>query len=571
MKTKEGKIMKKRILALILVVFASVNLFVATALAESKGVEIDYEKIYIDYFNNNPDKMDPFTGYMMTELNGDNVPEIFVFAHGGTETVNGEEQESHIVYNKMYTIKNGKVAEYSTQIDGNVFFSNYLPWVENEAQASLEPFNINETDEIVLVSYYIDGDGEGMIQKLSYDGEEISLREEEENLYSLYGYSSSEERVCAQLYRTSDFEITLEEALNRLFAKYAINNEINYSVSDWAIVEINEATEKGLIPEEMADDDLTEEITREEFAAISVNLLEKVTGREYQIRGGSPFEDIDNMDEYYGYIVKAYNASVTTGITANSFDAKNSITREQLATMLTRVIKSIYDENYTIERDGEYVLDIGDIKKFADDEKISDYAKDSVYYMNKHGVTKGVDEANFAPLATATKEQAILLSVRIYNSVEDLKSGVSKAQTKVNDDVIGMIGKTYKEVKDVWGASKGNIWIDGNLFKFGESPIYLAFVNEYDLDKPEPNDESVCYVLKCSLGNLITGLSDKEYTAEEFTSITGEKLEYTGVSPMDDTHGYSFEYKGQTIHISTVKQDCIKLTSGIFVKDTTLE
>ena len=65
-------------------------------------------------------------------------------------------------------------------------------------------------------------------------------------------------------------------------------------------------------------------------------------------------------------------------------------------------------------------------KKFADDEEISEYAKDSVYFMSGIGIIKGVDDTHFAPKGNvtmqdaidygmATREQAVILAYRIYD------------------------------------------------------------------------------------------------------------------------------------------------------------
>ena len=53
---------------------------------------------------------------------------------------------------------------------------------------------------------------------------------------------------------------------------------------------------------------------------------------------------------------------------------------------------------------------------FDDDAQISDYATESVYFMFKCGIIKGMTDVEFAPQGVATKEQALLISNRI-NSV----------------------------------------------------------------------------------------------------------------------------------------------------------
>ena len=54
---------------------------------------------------------------------------------------------------------------------------------------------------------------------------------------------------------------------------------------------------------------------------------------------------------------------------------------------------------------------------FDDDAQISEYAHESVYYMAKRGIIKGMSETEFAPQGVATKEQAILISNRIVENL----------------------------------------------------------------------------------------------------------------------------------------------------------
>ena len=81
------------------------------------------------------------------------------------------------------------------------------------------------------------------------------------------------------------------------------------------------------------------------------------------------------------------------------------ITRDQLATMLCRVMKNYSFEGWNLESDSLYPFDISGIIPFEDDAQISDYSKESVYYMSKNNITNGVDDTHFAPLETASKEQ----------------------------------------------------------------------------------------------------------------------------------------------------------------------
>ena len=198
-------------------------------------------------------------------------------------------------------------------------------------------------------------------------------------------------------------------------------------VSEWAKDEVEEAYENDLIPETIIGEDLTEHITRAEFAAIAVQLYEELSGI-HPPADETPFVDVD-WNENIEYINKAYVLGITSGTSKTTFSPDIDITREQLATMLCRAIKKYSFDGWTPENDSDYYLDTSGVPRFADDDEISEYAKPSVYYMTKFGIISGVGDNKFAPrnitsyqestgYATATREQAILMSLRIFNVSE---------------------------------------------------------------------------------------------------------------------------------------------------------
>jgi len=198
-------------------------------------------------------------------------------------------------------------------------------------------------------------------------------------------------------------------------------------VSEWAKNEITEANMYELIPETLKKKDLSKQVTRAEFAAISVQLYEKLTGIEAEPTS-TPFTDISGNEDFVS-IEKAFAVGITDGVSETKFAPNDSITREQLATMLCRTVKAYSFPDWSLANDSDYFLDTSGVKIFADDSFISDYAKPSVYYMTKFGIIKGIDETHFAPrnttaqqeaegYATATREQAIALSLRIFKSSE---------------------------------------------------------------------------------------------------------------------------------------------------------
>lgn len=94
---------------------------------------------------------------------------------------------------------------------------------------------------------------------------------------------------------------------------------------------------------------------------------------------------------------KAYALGITNGVSPTAFAPYTHISREQLATMLTRVYKALNLPGWTLATDDQYTLDYSGTTPFADDGDISAYAKPSVYFMVKNQVIKGTSPTTFSP------------------------------------------------------------------------------------------------------------------------------------------------------------------------------
>lgn len=198
--------------------------------------------------------------------------------------------------------------------------------------------------------------------------------------------------------------------------------------AEWSTPELEKAAEIGLIPDVLVGKDMTDSITRGEFAAVAVNLFEEMTSGRAVMSSDCTFEDIAN-DENRNYILKAYNIGAINGYSDSEFAPSSPITREQLATMLCRVYKKSEWPDWSLATDDNYTINYSGVQKFDDDADISDYAKPSVYFMVKYGVLTGIGSNIFAPknlnseqeaigYANATREQAIVMSLRSYENLQ---------------------------------------------------------------------------------------------------------------------------------------------------------
>ena len=198
-----------------------------------------------------------------------------------------------------------------------------------------------------------------------------------------------------------------------------------FEASDWAQAELAVARSLGIIPDSLASVDLRENITREEFAAVSVKAYEAMANDGLTaVYTENPFIDTANED-----VLKAYALGITTGVSATEFDPTALLNREQAATMLTRVFKKVTMPGWTISADTNYMLTYDKPAAFADDANISGWAKDSVYFMAANGIINGIGDNRFAPqnttpeeeaagYANATREQAIIIATRMVKNLK---------------------------------------------------------------------------------------------------------------------------------------------------------
>ena len=203
---------------------------------------------------------------------------------------------------------------------------------------------------------------------------------------------------------------------------------LNLQASAWAQAELAQADRLGLIPDSLKDADLTKPITRAEFAAVSVKAYEALSGEKAAPIAKNPFTDTKDEE-----VLKAFNVGVTNGTSDTTFSPDVLLNREQAATMLTRVFKKTAFDGWTLATDANYNAIFRTLfeypEPFADDEYISAWAKDSVYFMAAKGIINGVGDNKFAPRAVteaeaaigyaqATREQAIVIAARMVNNLK---------------------------------------------------------------------------------------------------------------------------------------------------------
>lgn len=202
--------------------------------------------------------------------------------------------------------------------------------------------------------------------------------------------------------------------------------------SEWAEETLNKAVSYSLMPEILSESDVSRPINRLEFAAVGVKLYEAFGGAPIN-NTENPFTDTDNAE-----VIQAYHAGITTGTSETTFSPAELLSREQAATMLTRI--------YSMTN-GAADLTVGSVEKFADDADISDWARESVYFMYAKGIITGIGDNKFAPqnktpeqeaalYANATREQSLALAVRMYEKLKPETGGQPDNKTEEDKDLL---------------------------------------------------------------------------------------------------------------------------------------
>lgn len=172
--------------------------------------------------------------------------------------------------------------------------------------------------------------------------------------------------------------------------------------SAWALDELNAANEKGLIPQVFSKANLKANITRKEFAHVSVKLYELLSGKAAEKPAKNPFTDTDDEE-----VLKAYNVGITEGTDKEKglFSPDKEITREQMATMITRAL----------EKAGiDVTVDLTKVKEFTDDSEMHNWSRSAIYFMADKEIINGVDTKayRYGVKSNASREQALVISGR---------------------------------------------------------------------------------------------------------------------------------------------------------------
>lgn len=290
--------------------------------------------------------------------------------------------------------------------------------------------------------------------------------------------------------------------------------------SGWAVAEVESAKRAALVPEALLSD-YQNAITREEFCTMAVVLYEKLSGKEAPA-GTNAFTDTENAD-----INSAFALKIVNGIGDGIFAPTALITREEIAAMFTRCIKAALPE-----------ISISDSlpNTYPDEAAVSDWAKESVKFVNMCEIMVGDTLGNINPKSNTTREQAILMTLRIYNAFKNESSFI-----------LGMYGfaTSGNNASNMSGGAFAIKSLDGKLYIADKNGIFEAESKEKYTESPSlgmyVGSQNIYYIKATDNALYKLGLADKKET-----KVSGDAV--------------SFSVAGEYIYIKNSKDELVALS-----------
>lgn len=168
---------------------------------------------------------------------------------------------------------------------------------------------------------------------------------------------------------------------------------------EWAREAIDYLSNKGIVVgKSKGQFEPHSNVLREEFAAMIKRGMNIPDG------DGMLLADMTDGAWYCEYVSAVAQSGIMNGFDNGSFGIGKTITREDAATVLYRIMANAgadVSANYT--------------EPFADDMQISDYAREGVYTCRAAGIINGYGDGRFEPSAGITRAETAVMLYRVIN------------------------------------------------------------------------------------------------------------------------------------------------------------
>lgn len=175
--------------------------------------------------------------------------------------------------------------------------------------------------------------------------------------------------------------------------------DVNPQSYGWAQKEIEYLAIKGIVSGTGENKfDPARPVTRAEFVAMLVEALELDDSVDYEV----DFSDIKEGSWYVGPVKAAVKAGLIKGFSDGTFRPADTVTREQIAAILVRVLN--------LQATGREL-------EFTDREKVSPWAREAVQAAVENQLISGYPGGTFKPQLSASRAQSAVLIYRLLKSL----------------------------------------------------------------------------------------------------------------------------------------------------------
>ncbi|MCH4179199.1 MAG: S-layer homology domain-containing protein [Megasphaera sp.] len=255
-----------------------------------------------------------------------------------------------------------------------------------------------------------------------------------------------------------------------------------------------------------------ENITRESVAAIINNMI----GEDSQMTT-TKFTDVKGRWSERA-IASLVDKQIMKGYSNNTFKPQEQLTREEFAVIAYNYM------NYK----GLTTLDSS--VPFADESKISSWAKKAVDAMSAAGYMKGDAKNTFNPKANITRGEAVNVLYRMTSGVKETTTGQDTLETKA-----------FKDIKDVYGSVK-SFAQDGIMYWQGDT-LHIGVKTQKNKEKLE---DAIASDSTISTGAVNVQTSTYSYNDYKNLASRAEKI-YKATEPTNTTIQTDVDYVNEKI------------------------
>lgn len=259
-------------------------------------------------------------------------------------------------------------------------------------------------------------------------------------------------------------DMKLKKTIAVLCIAAALSGNVAYAsdLNSWAMADFESVASSGIMSYNVVKNKLSENITREEFCEMIMNLFKNLSDKQIYTPEVFPFEDSDNIQ-----VAQAYALGIISGRNDEEFDPQGDVTREEMAKIIVNTLKTAEVNLLTLKSEADEFM-----KKYKDSEEVSPWAMTEVMTLIKYSVISGVSDDMLEPKAGATREQAIAMINRIYSQFAKDKVAYQVPEFSSLADGVTVDSSKNFAVEPIDGAKKYVMIIkdfDGNTVKTAES------------------------------------------------------------------------------------------------------